>query len=97
MHAAQSKPCILVPELPWDRWAANSPERTPPTLDLTDGCGGLQLLPADLHTAHRAPVSPEKWVLHQVDELLAPAAEPRGHYGASCRRAFRRRSERMLS
>lgn len=78
MCTLHNKSRALVPELPWDKWAANSSERTPPTLDLTDGCGGgQQLLPADLHTAHRAPVSPDKWVLHQVDKLLAPEAEPR--------------------
>lgn len=59
MHAAQWKPC-MVPELPWISGPYPLPERIPPTLDLTDGCRGQPLLPAELHTAHRAPVSPDK-------------------------------------
>lgn len=68
------------------------PERIPPTLDLTDGCRGQPLLPAELHTAHRAPVSPDKWVLHQVDKPLAPEAEPSRlrSNGAGYPRAIRR-------
>lgn len=74
------------------------PERIPPTLDLTDGCRGQPLLPAELHTAHRAPVSPDKWVLHQVDKPLAPEAEPSRlrSNGAGYPRAIRRCSGWIL-